>query len=52
MPQTSVDEYRLSPAAGGPGRNLGFHRAALVRDQAEIYLRGLDGKFQTLCEFP
>lgn len=53
MPQTSVDEYRLSPAAEADLDAIwDFTAVRWSVDQADAYLRGLGEKFHHLCVFP
>lgn len=53
MTQTSVEEYRLSPAAAADLDGIWSYTVELWSvDQAETYLRRLDEKFQHLCTFP
>jgi len=53
MPQSLIEDYRLSPAAQIDLSGIWDYTAKMwSRDQADTYLRGLGKKLEALCSRP
>lgn len=53
MPQSRIDEYRLSPAARTDLSRIWDYTAEIwSSDQADTYLRGLGERLEALCSHP